>query len=54
MTWRPRLNEQIEKNVSLNSRLGESVANGILESVSEGLASTQKEKTRFTFRKCRV
>ena len=39
-----KLNEQIEKNVSLNSRLGESVANGILESVSEGLASTQKEK----------
>ena len=40
-----KLNEQIEKNVSLNSRLGESVANGILESVSEGLASTQKESS---------
>ena len=39
-----KLNEQIEKNVGLNSRLGESVANGILESVSDGLASTQKEK----------
>jgi len=39
-----KLNEQIEKNIGLNSRLGESVANGILESVSEGLASTQKEK----------
>jgi len=39
-----KLNEQIEKNVGLNKRLGESVANGILESVSEGLASTQKEK----------
>ena len=39
-----KLNEQIEKNVSLHSRLGESVANGILESVSEGLADTQKEK----------
>ena len=39
-----KLNEQIEKNVSLNSRLGESVANGILESVSEGFAATQKEK----------
>ena len=39
-----KLNEQIEKNVGLNRRLGESVANGILESVSEGLASTQKEK----------
>ena len=39
-----KLNEQIEKNIGLNSRLGESVANGILESVSDGLASTQKEK----------
>ena len=39
-----KLNEQIEKNVSLNSRLGASVANGILESVSDGLAATQKEK----------
>jgi len=39
-----KLNEQIEKNVGLNKRLGESVANGILESVSDGLASTQKEK----------
>ena len=39
-----KLNEQIEKNVSLNSRLAESVADGILDSVSEGLAATQKEK----------
>ena len=39
-----KLNEQIEKNVSLNSRLAESVADGILESVSDGLAATQKEK----------
>ena len=39
-----KLNEQIEKNISLNSRLGESVADGILSNVSEGLASTQKEK----------
>ena len=39
-----KLNEQIEKNVSLNSRLAESVADGILEAVSEGLAATQKEK----------
>ena len=38
-----KLNEQIEKNIGLNSRLGESVANGILESVSDGLAATQKE-----------
>ena len=39
-----KLNEQIEKNISLNGRLGESVASGILESVSDGLAATQKEK----------
>ena len=44
MTWKPKLNEQIEKNVALNKRLSESVADGILESVSEGLATTQKEK----------
>jgi len=39
-----KLNEQIDKNISLNQRLAESVADGILDSVSEGLASTQKEK----------
>ena len=39
-----KLNEQIEKNINLNSRLAESVADGILESVSGGLAATQKEK----------
>ena len=39
-----KLNEQIEKNIGLNKRLGESVADGILTDVSEGLASTQKEK----------
>jgi len=39
-----KLNEQLEKNIYLNSRLGESVADGILSDVSEGLASTQKEK----------
>ena len=39
-----KLNEQIEKNVSLNKRLAESVADGILDQVSEGLAATQKEK----------
>ena len=39
-----KLNEQIEKNVSLNKRLAESVAEGILDQVSEGLAETQKEK----------
>ena len=39
-----KLNEQIEKNIGLNKRLSESVADGILESVSDGLAATQKEK----------
>ena len=39
-----KLNEQIEKNIGLNKRLSESVADGILDSVSEGLATTQKEK----------
>ena len=39
-----KLNEQIEKNIGLNRRLAESVADGILESVSDGLATTQKEK----------
>tara|TARA_A100001201_G_scaffold72373_1_gene66007 strand:- start:492 stop:851 length:360 start_codon:yes stop_codon:yes gene_type:complete len=39
-----KLNEQIEKNILLNSRLAESVADGILDQVSEGLAETQKEK----------
>ena len=39
-----KLNEQIEKNIGLNKRLSESVADGILEAVSDGLAATQKEK----------
>ena len=39
-----KLNEQIEKNISLNKRLSESVADGIFEQVSEGLADTQKDK----------
>ena len=39
-----KLNEQIEKNVSLNKRLAEAVADGIFEQVSEGLALTQKDK----------
>ena len=41
-----KLNEQIEKNISLNKRLGESTADGILSEVSEGLAETQKEKLK--------
>ncbi len=39
-----KLNEQIEKNVSLNKRLAEAVADGIFEQVSSGLAATQKDK----------
>ena len=39
-----KLNEQIEKNISLNGRLAEATAGGILDQVSEGLAVTQKEK----------
>jgi hypothetical protein len=39
-----KLNEQIEKNVSLNKRLAEAVADGIFEQVSDGLADTQKDK----------
>ena len=39
-----KLNEQIEKNITLNARLSESAAEGILNDVSEGLAQTQKEK----------
>jgi hypothetical protein len=39
-----KLNEQIEKNIHLNKRLAESVANGIFDEISEGLAATQKDK----------
>jgi len=39
-----KLNEQIERNISLNKRLAESVADGILSDVSEGLTTTQKDK----------
>jgi hypothetical protein len=39
-----KLNEQIEKNIYLNKRLSESVADGILFDVSEGLTVVQKEK----------
>lgn len=39
-----RLNEQIETNISLNKRLGETTADGIFREVSQGLAETQKEK----------
>ena len=43
-----KLNEQIEKNITLNARLSESSAEGILNDVSEGLAQTQKEKACIT------
>ena len=39
-----KLNEQINKNITLNKRLAESSAQGILDQVSDGLADTQKEK----------
>jgi len=39
-----KLNEQIDKNVSLNKRLSEAVADGIFEHVSSGLADTQRDK----------
>ena len=39
-----KLNEQNEKNVSLNKRLAESVADGIFDDIAEGLALSQKEK----------
>ena len=39
-----KLNEQIDRNVALNRRLAESVADVIFAEVSEGLAVTQKEK----------
>jgi hypothetical protein len=39
-----KLNEQIERNVALNKRLAESVADVIFAEVSEGLALSQKDK----------
>jgi hypothetical protein len=39
-----KLNEQIERNIQLNKRLTESVADRIFDEISEGLATTQKEK----------
>jgi ClpP class serine protease len=39
-----KLNEQIERNIQLNRRLGEATAETIFSNVSEGLALTQKEK----------
>ena len=39
-----KLNEQIERNVALNRRLAESVADVIFSDVTEGLALSQKDK----------
>ena len=39
-----KLNEQIERNVALNRRLAESVADVIFAEVTEGLALSQKDK----------
>jgi len=39
-----KLNEQIERNIALNKRLAESVADVIFAEVSEGLALSQRDK----------
>ena len=39
-----KLNEQIEKNVGLSTSVAGYVKNGIVSEISEGLASTEKEK----------
>jgi len=39
-----KLNEQIEKNISINKRLSEATAGGILSDVAEGLTTVQKDK----------
>jgi hypothetical protein len=39
-----KLNEQIERNIALNRRLAESVADVIFADVTEGLALSQKDK----------
>jgi hypothetical protein len=39
-----KLNEQIERNIALNQRLAESVADVIFADVTEGLALSQKDK----------
>jgi len=39
-----KLNEQIERNIALNNRLSETVAETIMNNVAEGLAVSQKEK----------
>ena len=39
-----KLNEQIEKNIALNKKLGESTADSVFNRVCEGLAVSQKDK----------
>ena len=39
-----KLNEQIEKNITITKSLSEATGGNILSDVSEGLSSTQKEK----------
>ena len=39
-----KLNEQIERNVALNSKLSQSTAETVMNNVAEGLAVSQKEK----------
>jgi hypothetical protein len=39
-----KLNEQIQRNIALNQKLGESVAQTVFNDVSEGLAVSQKDK----------
>ena len=46
-----KLNEQIEVNVGLNRQLGEQVKHGIVASIADGLADTQKAASR-SCRKC--
>ena len=42
MKWRPSSTSKIDKNIDLNKRLAEST-DSILDQISEGLKSTQKE-----------
>ena len=43
-----KLNEQIERNVALNSSLSQSTAETVMNNVAEGLAVSQKEKAAAT------
>jgi hypothetical protein len=46
-----KLNEQIEKNVSLNKRLAESVADGIFEQMSLRVLQTLRKTSSLHFPK---